>query len=158
LPLITKPLPRRSARVVISLAALPAPGSVMQISRCRLLRLVPSGGPDFLTRFETNLKSSPEPAAKEVLDNLTDPKRDAKFHRQQAADYLDACQKRSAMPDAALDWFGVLARRRAEVDREEISEHPRGHILESPDRVVFPSASTPSGRLALTTTCEVRSQ
>ena len=32
LPLMTKPLPRRSARVVISLAALPAPGSVMQIA------------------------------------------------------------------------------------------------------------------------------
>jgi len=123
-------------------------------SRCRLLRLVPPAGPDFLTRFEANLKASPEPAAKQLLDNLTDPNRDAKFHRQQAADYLDACQKRAAKPEATIEWFGVLAQRRAEVDREEISQHPRGHILESPDRVVFPSSSAPSGRVGLTPTCE----
>jgi hypothetical protein len=125
-------------------------------SRCRLLRLVPVGGPDFLSRFEANLKASAEPAAKQLLDNLTDPKRDAKFHRQQAVDYLNACQKRSAKPEAAIEWFGVLAQRRAKVDREEISQHPRGHILESPERVVFPSASAPSGRLGLTPTCEIR--
>ncbi len=127
-------------------------------SRCRLLRLVPPGGPDFLTRFETNLKASSEPAAKQLLDNLTDPKRDAKFHRQQAADYLDACQKRATKPEAAVEWFGLLAQRRAEVDREELSQHPRGHILESPDRVVFPSASPPGGRLGLTPSCEIRPQ
>jgi hypothetical protein len=127
-------------------------------SRCRLLRLVPPSGPDFLTRFEANLKASAEPAAKQLLDNLTDPKRDAKFHRQEAADYLAACQKRSAKQEAAIEWFGILAQRRAEVDLEEISQHPRGHILESPDRVVFPSVSGPSGRIELTSTCEVRSQ
>jgi hypothetical protein len=127
-------------------------------SRCRLLRLVPPAGPDFLTRFETSLKTSPEPAAKQLLDNLTDPKRDAKFHRQQAADYLDACQKRATKPEAAIEWFGLLAQRRAEVDREELSQHPRGHILESPDRIVFPSASAPGGRLDLTPACEARPQ
>jgi hypothetical protein len=124
-------------------------------SRCRLLRLVPPSGPDFLPRFEANLQASAEPAAKQLLDNLTDPKRDAKFHRQQAADYLDACQKRSAKPEAAIEWFGVLAQRRSDVDQEEISQHPRGHILESPDRVVFPSATAPSGRVGLTPTCEI---
>src|SRR5689334_1294749 len=103
-------------------------------SRCRLLKLLPPSGTDFLTRFEANLKASPDPAAKQLLDNLTDSKRDTKFHRQQAADYLDACQKRAAKPEATIEWFGVLAQRRAEVDREEISQHPRGHILESPDR------------------------
>jgi hypothetical protein len=127
-------------------------------SRCRLLGLVPAGGPNFLTRFEANLKASAEPAAEQLLDNLTDPKRDAKFHRQQAADYLNACSKRAAKPEAAVDWFGVLVQRRAEVDREELSQHPRGHILESPERVVFPSASAPSGRVGLTSTCEARSQ
>jgi len=127
-------------------------------SRCELLKLVPPSGPDFLTRFETNLKASAEPAAKQLLDNLTDPKRDAKFHRQQASDYLAACQKRSPKQEAAIERFGVLAQRRAEVDLEEISQHPRGHILESPDRVVFPSASVPSRRVRLTSTCEAHSQ
>src|SRR6185369_11814277 len=97
-------------------------------SRCRLLRLVPGGGPDFLARFETSLKASPDPAAKQLLDNLTDPKRDAKFHRRQAADYLEACQKRAAKPEATIEWFGLLGQRRAEVDLEELSQHPRGHI------------------------------
>jgi hypothetical protein len=127
-------------------------------SRCRLLRLVPPAGPDFLTRFEANLKSSSEPAAKQLLDNLTDPKRDAKFHRQQAADYLEACQRRAAKPEAAIEWFGVLAQRRAKVDREEISQHSQGRILESPHRAVFPSASARAGRLGLTPTCEIHSQ
>jgi hypothetical protein len=127
-------------------------------SRCRLLKLVPAGGPDFLARFEANLKVSAEPAAKQLLDNLTDPKRDAKFHRQQVADYLDACQKRAAKPEAAIEWFSVLAQRRAKVDREELSQHPQGRILESPGRVVFPSASAPGGRVGLTLTCEARSQ
>jgi hypothetical protein len=78
-------------------------------SRCGLLTLVPAkGGPDFVTRFQAALKASSKPAAKQLLDNLTDPKRDAKFHRQQVSEYLDACQKRSSQLDAAKEWFDVL--------------------------------------------------
>jgi mono/diheme cytochrome c family protein len=125
-------------------------------SRCGLLKLVPAGGKDFRPRFQAALKASAEPAAKLLLDNLTDPKRAANFHRQQVRDYLDACQKRASTPEAAIQWFGVLAHRRAEIDQLELSKHPRGHILESPGRIVFPSASTPPGRLDLTPACEVR--
>jgi len=127
---------------------------VFSPSRCGLLKQVPAaGGPDFLVRFQAALKSSSDPAAKTLLSNLTDPKRDAAFHRQQVTQYLDACQKRAATRQAALDWFSVLAQRRAEVDRLEFSQHTRGHILESPDRVVFPSATPPGTRADLTPAC-----
>ena len=109
-------------------------------SRCGLLTLVPEkGGPDFLTRFQTALKASSKPAAKELLDNLTDPKRDATFHRQQAAGYLNACLSRASQPEAASEWLDVLVQRRAAVETDDFSRHPRGHITESPDLVVFPS-------------------
>jgi hypothetical protein len=128
-------------------------------SRCALLKLVPTeSGPDFLSRFRAALDTSSDPAAKLLLENLTDPKRDANFHHQQVAAYLDACQKRASKPEAAIEWLSLLVQRRTEVDKAEISTHPRGHILESPDRVVFPSASAPGGVLVLTSTCEVRPQ
>jgi len=127
--------------------------------RCGLLTLVPAeGGPDFLTRFETALKASAQPAAKQLLDNLTDPKRDANFHRQQVAAYLDACQTRASKPEAANEWFGVLVQRRAEVDRAELSKHPNDQKILEVGRVVFPSASAPGGSVGLTPTCEVRPQ
>jgi hypothetical protein len=126
-------------------------------SRCDLLPLVPEkGGADFVARFQTALKASSKPAAKELLDNLTDPKRDAKFHRQQVADYLDACQKRASQPEAAKEWLDILVQRRADVDGTEFSKHPQGHITESPDRVVFPSPAdfVPDAPIGLTPACE----
>jgi len=127
-------------------------------SRCALLKLVPAeGGPDFVARFQAAIKTSSEPAAKLLLENLTDPKRDANFHRQQVAAYLDACQQRASKPEAAIEWYGLLAQRRAEIDRAEVSKHTKGKILEA-GRVVFPSASAPGGILGLTPACEVHLQ
>jgi hypothetical protein len=126
-------------------------------SRCGLLKLVPAEGKsDFLPRFQAALKASAEPAAKALLENLTDAKRDANFHRQQVRGYLDACQKRASKPEAAIEWFGVLAQRREEIDKLEFSQHPEGRILESPGRIVFPTASPPKGPRDLTRACEVR--
>jgi hypothetical protein len=126
-------------------------------SRCGLLTQVPAdGGPDFLPRFQAALKASSEPTARVLLENLTDPKRDANFYHQQVRGYLDACQKRASEPEAAIEWFSVLVQRRAEVDHLELSQHQRGHILESPGREVFPVASAaPAGRLDLTPACKV---
>jgi hypothetical protein len=124
--------------------------------RCGLLKLAPAeGGRDFLLRFDAALRASSDPAAKLLLENLTDPKRNAEFHRRQVSEYLNSCQERASKPEAATQWFGLLAQRRADVDEQELSRHPQGHILES-GRVVFPLASVPSGRLELTSDCEVR--
>jgi hypothetical protein len=126
-------------------------------ARCGMLKLVPpEGTPDFISRFQAALKASAEPTAKLLLDNLTDSKRDANFHRQEVREYLDACQNRASKPEAVIEWFGVLAQRREEIDKLEFSQHPQGRILESPGRVVFPTASAPKGPLDLTRACEVR--
>jgi len=125
-------------------------------SRCGLLKLVPTeGGPTFKTRFQAALNASPDPAAKALLANLKDPKRTAEFHRQQVKAFLDTCTQRASTPAATNEWFGLLVKRRAEIDGLELSDHQDGRILES-GRVIFPSASKRSGELQMSTTCEVR--
>ncbi len=126
-------------------------------ARCGLLKLVPDeGGPTFLAGFQAALKASSDAAAKALLANLTDPKRTAEFHRQQVKVFLDACAKRATTPAATNEWFGLLAQRRAEIMKLEISKHKRGNILEIPGRVVFPSASVPSRQVEMGIACEVR--
>jgi hypothetical protein len=125
-------------------------------SRCGLLKLVPAqGGPDFLGRFREALAGSADPAASALLKNLSDPARDARFHREQVGGYLEACRGRANQPEASNEWFDLLVQRRAEIDGLESSRHSEGRILESPGRVVFPSASLPPERLVMNPACEV---
>jgi hypothetical protein len=128
-------------------------------TRCGLLKLVPDkGGPDFVSRFEGILRGASAPGAAELLGNLTDPARNAAFHEKQTLAFLANCQKRAADPGAVLDWFRLLAQRRAEIGVSEISQNPRGQILEDPQRVVFPSVQprATAGQLVLTSACQVR--
>ena len=132
---------------------------VFSKARCDLLKLVPDQpGPDFVTRFEGALRGASGPAAAELLKNLTDPARNTALHQKQAAEFLQACQKRAKDRDAVLGWYRLLAQRRIEVSQNEISEDPDRHILEDPDRVVFPSTepAAEAGQLALTLDCEVK--
>jgi hypothetical protein len=127
--------------------------------RCDLLKLVPEErGPDFVARLQSALRGASAPGAVELLDNLSDPARNADFHKKQALAFLANCQQRSADSDTVLDWLRLLAQRRAEVSTSEISRNPRGHILEDPNRVVFPTTQPPpvSAALALTSACQVR--
>jgi hypothetical protein len=127
--------------------------------RCGLLKLVPNeGGSDFVTRFEDALRRASEPGAAELLDNLSNPARNAEFQKKQAQAFLTSCQQRATDPNAVLDWLHLLAQRRVEVSASEISQNPRGHILENPGRVVFPSTQPRpvAGRLALTPACQVQ--
>ena len=56
-----------------------------------------------------------------------------------------------------LDWYRLLAQRRVEVAKSEISQHPEGSILESPERTVFPSTKPKAvaAIFALTPDCKV---
>jgi hypothetical protein len=94
----------------------------------------------------------------ETLSNLTSPQRDAAFHRTQALAFLDYCKRRASDPAAVLDWSRLLAQRRVEVGASESSQNPRGHILEDPGRIVFPSTqpAAVAGRLMMTQTCQVQ--
>ena len=129
-------------------------------TRCDLLKLVPDRpGPDFVARFRDALRGASVPGATELLDNLSNPARNAAFHRQRAQAFLTSCQERSSEPEMVLNWLRLLAQRRAEVSTSEISQKPgEFHILEDPDRVVFPSTQPPAdaGALTLTPTCQVQ--
>jgi hypothetical protein len=131
---------------------------VFSAVRCGLLKLLPDeGGSDFVVRFQDALRRASEPGAADLLDNLSNPARNADFQEKQAAAFLTSCQNRATDPDAVVDWLHLLAQRRIEVSTSEISQNPRGHILENPGRVVFPSTQPQAipGHLALTPACQI---
>jgi hypothetical protein len=132
---------------------------VFSKSRCGLLKLVPAtGGSDFAARFQSALRGASVPGAAELLGNLTNGERNAEFHRKTATAFLTSCKQRASDPVAVLDWLRLLAQRRAEASASEISQNPRGHILEDPGRIVFPTVQPKAvpGRLMLTQTCQVQ--
>ena len=132
---------------------------VFSKTRCGLLKLAPdTGGPDFVARFQDRLRAASQSGASELLKNLSDATRDAAFHQRQAAAYLASCRERATNPDAVVDWLRLLSQRRVEVAASEISQNPRGHILEDPGRVVFPSTApqAAAGLLTLTPACLVQ--
>jgi hypothetical protein len=133
-------------------------------NRCGLLKLVPEGaGPDFVVRFKDALRGASLPGAPELLRNLTDPERSAAFHQQQSLAFVASCRQRASDPAAVLDWLRLLAQRRVEVSASEISakeiiNRGRHHILEDPNRIVFPATepAAVAGRLGLTPACQVQ--
>ena len=132
---------------------------VFSKTRCGLLRLVPDkGGADFVARFQGALRGSSLPGVSELLASLSDPARNAAFHEKQAVAFLASCRQRAADPDAVLEWSRLLVQRRVEVSASEISQNPQGHILENPERIVFPitQPKAVAGRLALTPACRVQ--
>jgi hypothetical protein len=127
-------------------------------TRCGLLKFVPdNGGPDFVARFKEALRGATAPGAAELLNNLSDPLRTAAFHQKAASEFLATCQRQAADADSVVDWLRLLAQRRVEVSTSEISQNRRGHILENPNRIVFPSTRPQAapGPLALTPACQV---
>src|SRR5262249_54924323 len=96
---------------------------VFSKTRCDLLKLVPDkGGSDFVLRFQGALRGGSGPGAAALLANLSDPARNAAFHQAQAAAFLTNCKQRASDAGAVLDWFRLLAQRRAEVSASEISQ------------------------------------
>jgi hypothetical protein len=119
---------------------------VFSKSRCSLLRLLPNvADGDWQKTFRDSLKAAANgnPAAQELLNNFTDPQRNAKFHQTRAARFLDQCQARLQREDTVIEMYQLLAQRRAEAFESEISKNPRGQILEPGFRVIFPT-TTPS--------------
>lgn len=101
--------------------------------RCSLLKAVPLfANGAWRSEFEKNLEALKTPAALELLENLRSPARNAVFHRQQAF----ASMRASAMNVEGL--FRKLLTVRAAAAASEISQNPRGRILEPGFRVIFP--------------------
>lgn len=123
----------------IDILAVDLTNPVFSDSRCKLLLMLPDkaeGG--WKEVFKAKLAASSDPAAQELLKNLTDPRRNAQFHRARAASVLTACQSNLKNKDVVIKMFSLLAQRRAEAGASEISKNPKGQILEPGFRVIFP--------------------
>jgi hypothetical protein len=142
---------------VIDVLAVDLTNPVFSTARCGLLRLLPeSADGDWQKTFRDSLQAaaSGNPAARELLNNFTDPQRDAKFHQARAERFLSQSQSRLQSKGAVIELVRLLAQRRQEVRDSEISKNPLGQILEERTnfRVIFPT-TTPtirSGSLRLT--------
>ncbi len=106
--------------------------------RCELLRLVPEKGNDWKTVFEANLKQSPLPHAKVLFENLTDQTKNARYHQTQAQKYIEKCKSKLQTAEGVLELVKYLGQIRAEAFASEISQNPKGQILEPGFRVIFP--------------------
>jgi hypothetical protein len=151
-----------SKEFAIAVLAVDFTNPVFSKIRCGLLKLVPDeGGSDFVARFQGALRGASAPGAAELLNNLSDPARNAAAHEKQANAFLAMCQQRAADAGAVLDWYRLLAQRRIEVSASEISQNPNGHILEDEPRdagrIVFPSSQPRPvvGDLQLTLACQL---
>ena len=114
---------------------------VFSAARSSLLRLLPnSASADWQKLFKAALKANAKtnPAAQELLNNLTDPSRTLAFHQARAASFLEQCQKSLEAREAVIKLYQLLASRRAQAFASEISKNPRGQILEPGFRVIFP--------------------
>jgi hypothetical protein len=136
---------------------------VFSRSRCGLLRLVPNkADANWKETFKASLKAiaKTNPAAQELVNNLTDPTRTAQFHQARGARLLSQCQTRLQTKDSVLPLYRLLAQRRAEAFASEISKNPNGEILERTFRVIFPKTNPTiaPGSFRLTDDCQVVSQ
>ncbi|HST23631.1 MAG TPA: hypothetical protein VLR90_21150 [Blastocatellia bacterium] len=132
----------------IDVLAVDMTNPIFSTARASLLRLLPdSATGDWKEKFKANLKAnaSRNPAAQELLNNLTDQSRDIKFHQARALRILSQCQKSLQEKSAALEMYKLLAQRRAEAFASEISKNPKGQILEPGFRVIFPKV-TPAAK------------
>ncbi len=113
-------------------------------ARTRLLALVPAEEtPDWQALFRSALRRSGDPAARELLVNLEDPARDREFHRTAARARLRRCARGLGTAPGVLSTLRLLVARRREVVASEISQNPRGQILEPGFRVIFPETDDP---------------
>lgn len=109
---------------------------IFSAQRCALLQLVPENGN--FAEFAQALKSSAQPGAKELYANLTDPKRNAKFHAESAQAFLTRAQSELGTIQGQRALFERLLNQRQAVFTAVISKNPRGQILEPGFRVIFP--------------------
>ncbi len=130
-------------------------------SRCGLLRLVPNKADvNWKETFKGSLKANAKvnPAAQELLNNLTDPTRTAQFHQARGTRLLTQCQNRLQTKDSVISLSRLLAQRRSEAFASEISQNKeQGEILEPDFRVIFPTTrpAIAPGSFRLTEDCQV---
>ncbi|MEE8524777.1 MAG: hypothetical protein V3T72_12655, partial [Thermoanaerobaculia bacterium] len=143
---------------VLDALAVDLTNPVFSEARCKLLELVPDQAtPDWKEKLIEGLRLASEAPAQEFLRNLTDPERTAQHHRERAAALLGRCADQLGDESSVANLFLLLAQRRIEIAASEISQNPRGQILEPGFRVIFPriSADLTPGQLRLDEDCRV---
>jgi hypothetical protein len=111
-------------------------------ARASLIRFVPEtarNAAELKEKLIAELQRAPQdPAAKQLLENLTNQARSADFHRKAALAYREAVAQASTEPRAIVEWLKLAAQRRLEIAKAETSQNRRGKILEPGFRVIFP--------------------
>jgi hypothetical protein len=131
---------------------------VLSSTRCRLLQFLPdSATPDWRDIFIKNLSKSDDPAAKQLVENLTDLHRTPEFYQNKSEKFIKQCKLKASNEKNVEKLFQLLTQRRAEIFASEISANPRGQILEPGFRIIFPENKVPPlpGKLKLSVACEV---
>ena len=107
--------------------------------RCELLQLLPK---HFSTQwpeiFVENLQTSHLEGAKKLLVHLTGPEFSSIHHARTARKYLSEVQRQLSDEQSLQLSLVDLQEKRASVFEDEISQNPRGQILEPGFRVIFP--------------------
>lgn len=116
--------------------------------RCGLLAAVPATNEHQSWRltFRDNLReltgpSSVKEAATELLRHLENPAFNKDFHQREAGRFLGEQRQKLETPAGRREAFRRLLRVRDAVSEAEISQNPRGQILEPGFRVIFPQTS-----------------
>lgn len=106
--------------------------------RCQLLKLVPETG-NWKAAFKQLLQQSLWPVALELAKKMEEV--NGQQHRQEALAYLQEKQKNWASKQNVQEEVVKLNSLRISVFKDEISQNPRGQILEPGFRVIFPVLS-----------------
>jgi hypothetical protein len=133
---------------------------VFSRQRCELLKLVPNqASSGWKSSFAHALRVSSLPGAQELFQNLTEQGRSFGFHRQRAQRLLEKCRVNASYPAQTMGWVRLLAQRRNELKRSEISKNPLGQILEPGFRIIFsePAAAPGPGQFKLDDDCRLMS-
>jgi hypothetical protein len=103
--------------------------------RCDLLKLIPEGG-NWKESFKKKLLQSRQPEALELASKLELV--DGELHRAKALNYLQQKENSWSAQPAVIQEVKNLNALRLSVFKDEISQNPKGQILEPGFRVIFP--------------------
>ena len=114
---------------------------LLSAQRCGLLKLLPEKEEGWQQAFINNLHASPQPEAHELAMLLSDKAVTRSELAKRAENYLEELTHVIEGSEGFEQIFEQLLSSRARVATSEISQNPRGQILEPGFRVIFPEFS-----------------
>lgn len=112
---------------------------MFSFKRCNLLELLPENySTNWQQIFIKNLRASSMPDAQKLADLLENSSLRREHVTLEAKAYLEKVREALKGQDGVEIYFNKLLKVRQEVFKSEISQNPRGQILEPGFRVIFP--------------------